>query len=542
MNRVKAILTIIVTLGLTTGVALGVDMAEKRVQDHKGDPSPTAAESKINDYTQQDEQVNISPDDQDILVLRANQKVLLNRYVTKTFPIRNVSIRELRGPIRELCGKEGGYADIIRDKEKNEYYLQVIVPKWQLPFIEQVIPILDQSWLKENLDGSIRLYYKAKHRFIGDFHPILDDWAGGDARRSEIDENNNALVHVNEPYRVENYQKYAKEVDIPEHQARFRIKVYEINVSNDLRLGLDYIAWKNGPGRNLFEFGFAGYDARDRFENVTGFLTPWGPREIDADGNIHHRHFVNATRFAYVNYLLTAAYVDFLASKGKAKTLAEGVVQVKSGSVGTLGALEKVVTFKALPIDPGATGTKPTRIKEIDKEAQTGDLAVFNRFLKREVTGEVGLFIEIAPVILLETMEVNVFAELSDVEGYTPQGLPIITACSAETKARLADGSVLVLAGLTRHEKVESKQGVPFLSSLPVLGYLFGGENNINRKTQIVIVIEVEGETGGEAKLANPPEIKTIAEQVVGEAIPELPRNCFGFDMWLLGAKSGAQL
>jgi type II secretory pathway component GspD/PulD (secretin) len=131
---------------------------------------------------------------------------------------------------------------------------------------------------------------------------------------------------------------------------------------------------------------------------------------------------------------------------------------------------------------------------------------------------------------------------VSSVAGYTPQGLPIINSSTAQTKARLEDGSILILGGLTRQEKVESKQGMPFLSSLPVLGYLFGGENNINRETQIVIVIEGESETGGETKLANAAEIQTIAQQVEGESIPTLPKNPFGFDMWLLGPKSGAQL
>jgi hypothetical protein len=59
---------------------------------------------------------------------------------------------------------------------------------------------------------------------------------------------------------------------------------------------------------------------------------------------------------------------------------------------------------------------------------------------------------------------------------------------------------------------------------------------------QIVIVMEYESEAGGESRLASAPEIQTIAEQVEGEAIHEIPRHCFGFDLWLFGSNSGANI
>lgn len=521
--------------------AMAEDTASKRVQNTNGNPSPSAAASQIDTYLFQDEQVNIRPGDQDVLVLRANQKILLNRFVTRTFPIRNVSVRELRGIFRDITAKEGGRAEVIRDKVNGEYYLQVIVPEWMVPFIERVVPIVDQEWLTQNDDGSKKVYYAAQHRPIADVDRIVQQFASGDARRSDIDPVNNAVMHTNEPYRADKYVKAAKMVDVPEHQARFHIKVYEVNVNNDLRLGLDYIAWKNGPGRNLFEFGFAGTKARQTFKNVSGFADPLFPQGVSPTGSTIHLDAKSRTRFGSVNYLMTAAYLDFLASKGKAKTLAEGDIQVKSGSIGSFGATEPIVSFAVLPDDPGLLGTIPVRVVDIegDGDEDTGDRAIFNRTLRRRAAGEVGLVMEINPVILMESMEVEVFAEVSSVTGYTPQGLPIINTSEVETKVRLRDGDIFLLGGLTRQEKIQSKQGMPFLSSIPVLGYLFGGENNISRETQIVIVIEVNSETGGESKLADPPEIQTIANQVTGEAVPEIPKNAFGFDMWLLGPTSG---
>ena len=86
MKRLIAILTTLGILFYTAGIALAIDEAEGRVQSRLGNPSPTAAVSNVDNYTFQDEQVNLGPDDEDVLVLRANQKVLLNRYVAKIFP------------------------------------------------------------------------------------------------------------------------------------------------------------------------------------------------------------------------------------------------------------------------------------------------------------------------------------------------------------------------------------------------------------------------------------------------------------------------
>jgi len=532
----------LMSLLLTTSVpAFANDEGDGRIQSRRGNPSPSVAESNINEYTFQDEQVNLGPDDQDILVLRSDEKVLLNRYVTKTFPLKNATPREIRNVFRELTGKEGGRAEVIRDKKKKENFLQVIVPKWQIPFINEAVPLLDEAWVQENNDGTEEAYYLAKHRDIEDVDRLAKRYAGEGF--TEFDENNNAAIRRDEPYRVNKWLGAAEVLDIPEHQGSFHVKVYEVNVSDDLRLGLDYIAWKNGPGRNLFEIGLAGFDFDDRVRNVASIFTPVGQRDLTGTGSATERDFIHASRFGSFNFLLTAAYMDFLSTKGKAKTLAEGTVQVRSGSSGTFSATEQVLSFSVLPNDPGSSGFEPDRINDIEDDTKdAGDLSIFDRQLNRMVTGEVGLFIDISPVILLESMEVEILAEISNVEGYTPQGLPIINTSVISTKARMRDGSTLVLAGLTRTEKNESKQGAPFLSTIPVLGYLFGGENNINRQKQIIVVIEAETETQGESLLADAPMIQTISNMVVGQELPAIPENSFGFDMWMLGEGSGAQL
>ena len=132
MNRKIAALTgfLMINLMFHTSFAKeeGEDIAHRR-----GNPSPSQSESNINEYTFQDEQINLGPDDQDVLVLRTDQKNLLNRFVTRSFKINHVVPIEIVKMFDELVSKEGGRAEVIRDKKTKDNWLQVIAPEWQMP-------------------------------------------------------------------------------------------------------------------------------------------------------------------------------------------------------------------------------------------------------------------------------------------------------------------------------------------------------------------------------------------------------------------------
>jgi hypothetical protein len=125
------------------------------VQNRRGDASPGGgfstgeANSRIDDYFNQDEQINVNPDSGVVKVLRVNQKNLINDFVTAVFPLNSVLPREVRNVFRTVCAKEGGRAEVIQDKVQKKYWLQVICPAFMLPHIEEAVRQLDQAWIKE---------------------------------------------------------------------------------------------------------------------------------------------------------------------------------------------------------------------------------------------------------------------------------------------------------------------------------------------------------------------------------------------------------
>ncbi|MBI4011888.1 MAG: type II secretion system secretin GspD [Candidatus Rokubacteria bacterium] len=66
---------------------------------------------------------------------------------------------------------------------------------------------------------------------------------------------------------------------------------------------------------------------------------------------------------------------------------------------------------------------------------------------------------------------------------------PVITKRVAETSVVVGENETLVLGGLIEERKVQDREGIPFLSRIPILGYLFGTTTEITRKTELVILV-----------------------------------------------------
>lgn len=548
MDR-KTILAILIALATAGPVAAqhpfhGPDEGSG-VQTRRGNASPPGgfsageANSRIDDYFNQDEQINITPDSGVVKVLRVNQKNLINDFVTAVFPLRNVHPREIRNVMRVVCGKEGGRAEVIRDKIKKDYFLQVICPKFQLPWIEQAVAALDVDWLKQARDGSLTVRYYSKYRPAETLVQFADFYAGEGSTAS--DPVGNFITRRDEPYRVEKWLKACETFDVPPPQALLKFEIWEIDTTNDLQLGVDWIAWKNGPGRSLFEAILGGQKSHHSFDNASGFFDPnLGAFTIVSPG--HSTFTARSTQtLLSANYLLTSAFLDFLRVKGKARVLASPELFVFSHTPATWKATDQVLGFEVTPSDPGPLGLVPTRVNSFDLSGDITpndafdtppDVAVHNRFLNHRVRTELGLELNVFAAIALEAAEVEIELVASDLAGETPQGTPILTNRRIVTKVRLADGQPFVFGGLTREQDVDASNKAPWLGDIPVLGYLFGQETKTRRRKELVVSVTPRFFQGAPKDVVEPVMLDTRA-LASGEKPIEMPDNSFGFDQWL---------
>ncbi|MFP4057343.1 MAG: type II secretion system protein GspD [Candidatus Brocadiia bacterium] len=508
------------------------------VQKKSGNPSPSQLESNVNEYTFQDEQINIDGD-QDALVkvLRTDQKMLINDYVIGVFPIQNAHPMELRNVFREIAAAEGGRAEVIRDKVKKEYFLFVLAPRFQMPYIEAAVEALDEAWVSDDIDGSHEVYYKARFRDIERVHEIATVPASADIRGEGEDNNvdldtvNNAALLIGEPYRSESYVKYARQVDQPIPQLLLEAAVYEVEVSKETRLGLDYIAWKNGPGRNLFDFVHWGADHKQVARNITSVYDPFLPARLPVVGKQTVASGDVSGRYYAVNYLLTTSWLDFLAGSGRARVITKGKVLIKNGQTGSLTAVDEVIHFRT---DPDEDNTPVFGINP-SQPFEGNDLTVYNRTLHKDGRLEIGFVLDVRPLIAQETTQLSISMALNNIVGQTPSGAPQVRTHSLATTVLVADGQPICIGGLRRTEEVDNAAKMPILGSIPLLGYAFGHQASAQRETEVVVVLHPTIRFGSEADLEMASEEdKLVRAQVQRRADLPLPKTEFGFDQWLL--------
>jgi len=518
------------------------------VQNRRGDASPNAGltagqgNSRIDDYFNQDEQINIDPDTGVVKVLRVNQKNLINDYVVATYPLKNVTPRELRDVMRVVTGKEGGNAEVILDQETNEQFLQVICPKFQLPWIEAAVQALDVGWLQQARDGTQTVRYFSKFRPSESLVTIADFYAGegddGDGS-TQSDPNLNFISRRDDPFHAQTWLAACNEYDVPPPQALLQFQIYEVDTSNDLKLGVDWIAWKNGPGRSLFEVLYSSQNSHHRIDNASGFFDPnVGAFTVFGDGSFNQK----STQYLLsANYLMTSAFLDFLRVKGKARTLARPELFAFSHKLATWKSTDQFLAFEVTPDDPGPNGLVPARLNKLSVSGplspfhgfdQGSDWAAHNRFLRHRIRGEVGLELNVVAAVGLEQSEVEIELISSEMAGTTPQGTPILTNRRIVTKIRLKDGQPYVFGGMTREEDVEASNKAPWLGDIPVLGYLFGQENTTKRRKEMIVTVVPHFYHGAPKDVVDPVLVDTRA-MAKGEAEIAMPDNSYAFDEWL---------
>ncbi len=78
------------------------------------------------------------------------------------------------------------------------------------------------------------------------------------------------------------------------------------------------------------------------------------------------------------------------------------------------------------------------------------------------------------------------------VSALTVQGVPAIHTQQLATKIELKNKQTFVLGGIYETSRSDQVQGVPFLKTLPVLGYLFRTHHNIDDKREMLVFMTVD--------------------------------------------------
>ena len=429
--------------------------------------------------------------------------------------------------------------------------------------LDQIIEMLDRPNLASEAGRRFFLYYPKYFdsvtlagliRKVGMQHAGDNAELQGGIDTVVPDTKLNTLMFYASPNSEPQILKMLKEYDTPTSQALVNYTIYEIESENDGNLGVDFQAWKNGPGADLFAAG-------------SRYLNGWNLRT----GNISN--LVKSAHVSYINFnpKWNSRYLDFLVSKGKAKVVTSGSLNIGNGTAASIESVTRMPvivageetaggetqiaksyiatavnpadTLSGLGVDqekfqtvewvPGNAAAQFTATRTIvnGKAYDTlrissghftaggrnlGDTcAVFNAEPtlndtaiawteaggypiekdKTRVTNsdtEYGFSLTMQPYIYNKATCLALEMSNTNLIGFRSNGMPRTSRTELKTEVQLAnDGNVFYIGGLDKSAVVRSVSKVPFLGDIPFLGFLFSAENETLKKTQLAAVLTV---------------------------------------------------
>jgi hypothetical protein len=512
-----------------------------------------------------------------VKVLRTTNKAQTNRYVPKVYRFQHVNPFDVVRFYRRVMEIEEGRLATFLAPDRKSGLVLIIAPEYQIPWLDELMETIDRPGLTTS-SGDLRKFIQLKYRAADDLGLVRAIW--GNANHSSSQPTNGTRVEdtlvatdleANAVYLdgpesgVLAGEAVLQQLDRPLPQVLVEATVYEIDLTNDGSIGLDYYSWKNGPGRNLFAVGaFAEYESVSRLKG--------GQRLLDTGVNTYglpehrlHNSGVNAAWF----YDMSTAYFDFLVATGKARVITNGRVVSKIptqyravlnafgqsffqpgveqlsllAAPSEFRALDEVLYYRVANGSSDRAGARPSGYM-LDPFGDSADYPDNRTVVSRttplrangtEIAGrtiaavDVGTLLQVTPRIGVNHILLDLHLEVSSLLGFDGQGEPRISARRADSDIRLRDGEEVVFGGLERVQRIQSTDKMPFLGSLPVLGWAFGGETNSVKKTVVVSVIRASALQTGV-----PADMEAVMAQVDGLERTNLPPNQFGYDQWLL--------
>ncbi|UCG20357.1 MAG: secretin and TonB N-terminal domain-containing protein [Deltaproteobacteria bacterium] len=162
-------------------------------------------------------------------------------------------------------------------------------------------------------------------------------------------------------------------------------------------------------------------------------------------------------------------------------------------------ALETQGKLKALASPKIATMNNQTAIVKVARqdvyftsEISQGEVSTLQSFTPNTI--DVGVILDVTPQIgsggnITMNIHPSITAEFDRVTAPDGSEFPLLSIREADTVVKVRDGQTIIIAGLIEEAERKERIGLPCLTNLPVLSYLFGYRREETEKRELVILI-----------------------------------------------------
>ncbi|MEE9524939.1 MAG: secretin N-terminal domain-containing protein [Thermodesulfovibrionales bacterium] len=265
----------------------------------------------------------------------------------------------------------------------------------------------------------------------------------------------NALIIKSSPAAYLAMLETIKKLDIPPKQVLIEVMIAEITLNDDESMGVEWLLKSESK--------------------KTTYLAGFTPSALDVDTPATGAPTTNF--FGYViNPTEFVGMINLFASYGKVDILSSPHILALDNKEA------KIEVGNDIPI---ATGLNTTTSGDT-----TGTTLVSAGQIQYRTAGTL---LTVTPHINdkdFVTLKVSQeFSGLGDETTVAGTEFPSFFTRRAETTGIVKDGHTLIIGGLIGETKTATRSGLPILSKLPIIGFLFGTSSVTVRKTELIIMI-----------------------------------------------------
>jgi type II secretion system protein D len=170
-----------------------------------------------------------------------------------------------------------------------------------------------------------------------------------------------------------------------------------------------------------------------------------------------------------------------LATVGKAKILASPHILVADNREARIQVGQQIpiaTSTTTTPLTSTTTGTEITTTNTSTSTIQYKDVGIILK-VKPQINDSGLVSLEVSQEVSSQGADVNIAG----------QAFTSINKTEATTNLVAKDGETIIIGGLIREDTSNSRSGIPFLSRIPVLGYLFGSTKDDTTRAELIILL-----------------------------------------------------
>ena len=272
------------------------------------------------------------------------------------------------------------------------------------------------------------------------------------------DEITNSLIILATPADYEFLKETIQKIDIMPRQVVIEGLIARVNLTDNLDFGMQWTMQNDFTIKGIKPFK-NGIHIEGPLKLDTAIASPtFTFTAVDAANN--------------VKLLLQA-----LASEGRAKVLAAPHILVSDNREARIQVGSQIPLATSTSATP-IVGTETTTTLSSYTTIQYKDIGIILK-VKPQVNDSGLVSLEISQ----EISSVGASAKIAG------QDFSSIDKTETSTNLVAQDGETIIIGGLIREDVNKSRSGIPFLSKIPILGYLFGNTVDETTRTELIILL-----------------------------------------------------